>query len=319
MSAGIGTVANPGDTVLILLPDGKPNSQADLLRQGVLKLGATPVVAGPDLTAAELLAAIEKSGCRVIFGYTRKMFRLSKELERRHDLREKGVEVLFLAAEYLPHGMRRQLRRIWDCDIRTHYGLTEMGLGVAVECEAQDGYHFNEADLLLEVVHPETGAPVPAGQEGELVFTTLAREAMPLIRYRTHDLSRLIHQPCPCGQRSLLKIDTVKKRLESTAVIGDGDEIYPALFDDALFEAPGLVDYQVVVTQENGKDHLHFRVEMIPEQAESISEIGKILTSFPLIEKNLSGKSMSRPGIELVPYGGLQSVGRAKKMIIDRR
>ena len=90
MAAGIGTVANPGDSVLILLPDGRPNSQADLLRQGVLKLGAKPYVANADLTAPQLLEAIEESRCRVIFGYTRKIFRLSKELERQRNLRAPG-------------------------------------------------------------------------------------------------------------------------------------------------------------------------------------------------------------------------------------
>jgi phenylacetate-CoA ligase len=316
MSAGIGTVASPGDTVLVLLPDGKPNSQADLLRQGVLKLGATPIVANADLTANELIAAVDESGCKVIFGYTRKIFRLSKEIERQQDLRTKGVEFLFLAAEYLPLAMRREFERIWNCGIRTHYGLTEMGLGVAVECEAQSGFHFNEADLLLEVVNPATGEPVPSGEEGELVFTTLTREAMPLIRYRTHDISRLIIEPCPCGQSSLLKIGTVKKRLESIATIGDGDEIYPALFDDVLFEIPGLVDYQVTATRENGRDHLAFKVEMACDRAGEISEIRNKLRSAPFIAKNLSAQRMLEPGIELVPWGGLQSVGRAKKLIV---
>ena len=194
-----------------------------------------------------------------------------------------------------------------------------MGLGVAVECEAQDGFHFNEADLVLEIVHPETGAPVPAGEEGELVFTTLTREAMPLIRYRTHDLSRLISEPCTCGAASLLKIDTVKKRLESIATIGDGDEIYPALFDDVLFEIPGLVDYQVIAKKEGGMDRLDFKVEMVPDQTGGISEIRRKLLSSPIIAKNLSAQKMLEPGIELVAWGGLQSVGRAKKMILDRR
>ena len=325
MAAGIGTVANPGDSVLILLPDGRPNSQSDLLRQGVLKLGAKPFVANVDLTALELLEAIEESRCRIIFGYTRKIFRLSKELERHQNLRVRGVEVLFLAAEYLPGAMRQELKRLWNCDIRTHYGLTEMGLGVAVECEAHDGLHFNEADLLLEIVHPETGAPVPAGEEGELVFTTLTREAMPLIRYRTHDLSRRVSDSCICGAASLLKIDTVKKRLEAIATIGDGDEIYPALFDDVLFEIPGVVDYQVIATKavgeagEFGMDRLDFKVEMVPDQAGGISEIRRKLLSAPIIAKNLSAQKMLEPGIELVAWGGLQSVGRAKKMLIDRR
>ena len=319
MSAGISTVAHPGDTVLILLPDGKPNSQADLLRQGVLKMGATPFVASADLTAAELIAAVGESRCDVIFGYTRKIFRLSKELERQRDLRGSGVRFLFLAAEYLPQAMRRELEGIWSCGVRAHYGLTEMGLGVAVECEAQDGFHFNEADVLLEVVHPSTGERVPAGEEGELVFTTLTREAMPLIRYRTHDLSRLVPGPCPCGQHCLLKIGAVRKRLESITIVGDGDDLYPALFDDVLFEIPGLVDYQVIAARENGKERLTFRVEMAPGQTENISEVRKRLLSAPIIAKNLSAQRMLEPAIEPVRWGELQTVGRAKKLIVDWR
>ena len=119
-----------------------PTARQTLLRQGVLKLGATPVVAGADLTANELMAAIEESGCKVIFGYTRKIFRLSKELERQKDLSRKGVAFLFLAAEYLPAAMRKELKRIWNCDIRTHYGLTEMGLGVAGRMRSSEWLSF---------------------------------------------------------------------------------------------------------------------------------------------------------------------------------
>ena len=319
MSAGIGTVANPGETVLILLPDGKPNSQADLLRQGVLKLGARPVVANADLTATELLAAVHASGCKIIFGYTRKIFRLSKELEPQHDLRDMGVRVLFLAAEYLPEAMRQELKRLWNCDIRTHYGLTEMGLGVAVECEAQNGFHFNEADLLVEVVDPETLVPLPPGETGELVFTTLTREAMPLIRYRTHDMSRLIMEPCACGQKSLMRIDAVRKRLESVATIGDGDEIFPSLFDDVLFDVYGLVDYQVIAVRENGLDRLEFKIEMAPGHSGEISGIRERLLSAPIIADNLSARRMTEPKVDLVEWGALQAIGRAKKMIVDRR
>lgn len=319
MAAGIGTVADPGDAVLVLLPDGRPNSQSDLLRQGVAAMGARPVVAESDISADEFMAALESSRCRVVFGYTRKIFRLSKELGRRTDLRKFGVRVLFLASEYLPPGMRRELSRLWGCDIRTHYGLTEMGLGVAVECEAHDGLHFNEADLLLEVVDPSTGLSLPPGEEGELVFTTLTREAMPLIRYRTHDLSRVRREPCPCGQHGLLRIETVRKRLESTAPFGQGGEIHPALLDDILFEIPGLVDYQAVATREHGIDRLGFKIEMVPEQTGRISEIRAKLAAAPPFAGHLAARGMFEPEIELVPYGSLQTVGRAKKLIVDRR
>jgi len=318
MSAGIGTVADAGDTVLILLPDGRPYSQADLLERGVKKLGATPVVAPIDLSAQDLLKTIEETRCAVVFGYTRTLFRLTQELRMQEDLHRLGVRIFFLAAEYVPDAMRRAFQSAWGCEVRTHYGLTEMGLGVAVECEAGDGYHFNEADLLLEVLDPQTGEPVPDGEEGELVFTTLTREAMPLIRYRTHDVSRRISEPCPCGAHSLTKIGKVKKRLENIVSVGGGDEMYPALFDDVLFEIPGLVDYQVILTKEEGKDRMDFRIEL-PAGRAAIAEIKEKLASTPILSRNIFNGTMVQPGIELAPLGALQTVSREKKMILDRR
>jgi phenylacetate-CoA ligase len=318
MAAGIGTVSDQRDIVLILLPDGRPNSQADLLYKGVKKLGATPVVANADLNAEELLKTVGDSRCSVIFGYTRKLWRLSKELQLQNDLSSLGVKVLFLASEYLPDAMRRDLQKIWNCSTRTHYGLTEMGLGVAVECEACNGYHFNEVDLLLEVINPQTGNGVAAGDEGELVFTTITREGMPLLRYRTHDISRLIPEPCPCGATSLLRIGQVKKRMENIAIVGGGDEMHPVLFDDVLFEIPGLVDYQVIVTRDEGKDRLDFRIEMLSDDGVA-SEIEKKLLSAPIIARNMAAGKMSSPKIELTDRGELRSTSRAKKMILDRR
>jgi phenylacetate-CoA ligase len=319
MAAGIGTVADQDDVVQIILPDGRPNSQADLLHKGVIKYGATPVMAAFDLDAEEQLKIIEDHHSTVLFGYTGQIFRLSKELEAKCDLNKKGVKVLFLAAEYLPDSRRRELEKIWNSKIYTHYGLTEMGLGVAVECEAGDGYHFNEADLLLEVINPQTGEPVRAGDEGELVFTTLNREAMPLIRYRTHDLSRLIDEPCACGAVSLLKFDKVKKRLEAIVRIGDGDEMYPSLFDDTLFDFRGLIDYQVVLTREGKKDRLDFKIEMICPSAESSREIAEKLLTEPIIERNIAAGRMALPKVELVGSGALRASGREKKLIVDRR
>jgi phenylacetate-CoA ligase len=318
MGAGIGTVAHPGDTVLILLPDGRPYSQADLLFRGVNKIGATPAVASVDLSPQELYAAVKETRCAVIFGYTRRLFRLTMELQTEHDLGELGVRVLFLAAEYLPDAMRRQIQSSWGARVRTHYGLTEMGLGVAVECEAGNGYHFNEADLLVEIVHPRTGELMAEGEEGELVFTTLNREAMPLLRYRTHDLSRLIPEPCACGASSLLKIDKVQKRLENIVRIGDGDEMYPAFFDDALFEIPGLVDYQVTISNEAGKDRLDFRLEVLPPGT-ALQSIAERLLAVPIIARNLSGGTMLAPRLELAAPGSLATVSREKRMLLDRR
>lgn len=320
MAAGMATVVDPGDVVLILLPDGRPDSQADLLRKGCLKLGVGAIVADTNLRAEELLEIARDARAAVIFGYAGRILRLSMELQAKgHNLARNGIKYLFLAAEYVPECRRRLLENLWNCRVRTHYGLTEMGLGVAVECGAGGGYHFNEADLLLEVVNPKTGEPVEEGEEGELVFTTLNREAMPLIRYRTHDISRLIPGPCPCGSAALLRIDKVRKRLESILAVGDGDELYPALLDDVLFEVHGLMDYQVLVTRQDGRDCIEFRIEPVEKGWDLVPEVRNRLLSMPIIARNMASGKMVEPRVELLDPGALQSVSRAKKMILDRR
>jgi phenylacetate-CoA ligase len=319
MAAGIGVVANSADVVQICLPNGRPYSQADLLYRGVERIGATPVLAGMDLSARGHLDLIEQSHSTVLFGYAGHIFRLTKELQAFCDLSKKGVKALFLAAEYLPDIRRQELQNIWNCRIYTHYGLTEMGLGVAVECEAGDGYHFNEADLLLEIVDPHTGHPVPPGVEGELVFTTLNREAMPLIRYRTHDISSLMPESCPCGATGLLRFSAVKKRLETIIVLNNGDEIYPTVFDETLYSISGLVDYQVIVTKQNDLDHLKFKIELRKESNDSILEIQEKLLAAPVIAKSLSSGNMVAPHIEILSPGALRTANRAKKLIQDQR
>jgi len=315
MRAGIATVAGTEDVVQIMLADGRPYSQADLLHRGVKKLGAAPVLTGMDVAAEEQLRAIKDSGSTVLFGYTGRLFRMSKELQRKHDLRAAGVKVLFAAGEYLPDAMRKQLQQIWNCRVHTHYGLTEMGLGVAVECEAHAGYHFNEAGLLLEVVDPSTGKAVRPGEEGELVFTTLFREAMPLIRYRTHDVSRLMPGPCSCGAASLLKIDFVRKRLESIVTPEGGDPIYPSLFDDALFEIPEIVDYRIALTRPEGKDRLEFEIEVFSQEPDILKKIHGKLLSMPVIARNVAMGAMLDPTVGLVDYGALRASAIGKKLI----
>ena len=319
MAVGMAMVAGPEDIIQIILPDGRPYSQADLLRLGVLKLGANPVVADMESSAEDQFELQQSMHSTVIFGYAGQIYRMSKKLEAKHDLKKSGVRALFLAAEYLPEARRKELQNIWNCSVYTHYGLTEMGLGVAVECEAHKGYHFNEVDLLLEVVDPQTGARVESGREGELVFTTLTRRAMPLIRYRTHDLSRLIPETCSCGASTLLRIDSIRKRRESVIFLSTGDELYPALFDEVLCEIPGFIDYQAVLKQRDQMDCLEFKIELVEEKPDSIACLHKNLAAIPALAKNISAGTMLEPSIEIVPWGALKSENRAKKLILDQR
>jgi len=319
MAAGMRTVATEGDVVQIMLPSARPNDQADLLAKGVRKMGGLPVISGTSLSPEQQLMIVDQAHPTVLFGLVSPMYRITQETRHEHDLKGKGVKVVFVTAEYLSESMREQLQDAWNCDVHVHYGLTEMGLGVAVECHAHNGFHFNEADLLLEVVDPETGVVLADDEEGELVFTTLTREAMPLIRYRTHDISRLISTSCECGAATLKKIANVTRRLEGVVKIGGGDEIYPAMFDELIFSIPEVIDYQMTLGKEEGRDTLLFQVEVTTESQHIREAISKVVLSHPLIRKTVDANKVALPKVELVSQGTLKRLTRAKKLIIDER
>lgn len=142
---------------------------------------------------------------------------------------------------------------------------------------------------------------------------------MPLIRYRTHDISRWITSPCSCGATTLVKFAKTTRRLESIVRVGEADEIYPAMFDDLLYTVPQLFDYELAVEQEEGRDRLHFTVE-ITEYNEVVQEkINNLLMNYPIIQKNMNVGTMFPPKIELVLAGSLEHSRRTKKLILDRR
>lgn len=318
MGTGLRTVADPRDVLQIMLPSGTLNSQVDLLAGGAEKVGILPVKAGLGISFEEQIRLIRQHGSTVLFVPTPIIYRMTQVMKEKENLAGLGVKTLFLTVSFVAESMRSRLREAWNCDVHDHYGLTEMGLGVAVECHAHSGYHFNESDLLLEIVDPDTGAVLNQG-EGELVFTTLSREGMPLIRYRTHDLSHWIHEPCPCGASTLLKFGKVSRRLESQARIGGGDAVYFSLFDDAVYSVPEVVDYGIEVGSLEGLSALTFTVEVTRFGGDVKESIQQALLRSPFITRNLKNHSIARPRVELVALGAFKPGGRAKKMIVDSR
>jgi phenylacetate-CoA ligase len=318
MAVGMKSVAVEGDVVQIMLPSARANDQSDLLAQGVRKMGGQPIPTGTGLFSEDHLKSIDQYHPAVLFASVSRMWRITEETYLQSDLKAKGVKYLFVTSEYLAESMRRQLREIWNCDVHAHYGMTEMGLGVAVECHTHDGFHFNEADLMLEVIDPETGKVQSDGTEGELVFTTLNHEAMPLIRYRTHDLSRLIPGQCPCGATTLKKFAPVTRRRESIVKLGK-DELYPSSFDELLFSIPDVIDYQVTLSTEGNQDILRFTIEVVQDNEKIRSVIREKLLNHPIIKANMAASTLGLSQIELVSEGKLARLNRAKKLIADKR
>ncbi len=173
------------------------------------------------------------------------------------------IQSVLLSTDYVPDAIVDRLQRAWGCRVFKHYGMTEMGLGGAVECAARNGYHGREADFWVEIVDPQSGLPVADGTWGEIVFTTLTREGMPLIRYRTGDLAAFRVAPCPCG--TLLKtLGRVKGRLNGMLTLNPRDTLFIGDLDEAIFSVEGVINYDASMDAECGIDRFTVRVDAQP-------------------------------------------------------
>ena len=257
---GMSVLAGPGDRVLILLPGERPGSVGELLARGLERLNATPLPYGPVRDVADAIETLERERASVVVGIPVQVLALARRsVSQGRDLRVKSV---LLSTDHVPQAIVTALERAWDCRVFNHYGTTEMGLGGGVECAAHAGLHLREADLLFEVVDPRTDVPLPPGEEGEVVFTTLTREAMPLIRYRTGDLGSFVVRSCPCGSRLRL-LANVRARLADVAVLSGGERLCLADLDEALFALDGVLDFRAALGTNSGGERL--TIELLVE------------------------------------------------------
>jgi phenylacetate-CoA ligase len=194
-AVGMSTLAGPGDGVLVLLPGRREWGVTDLLARALPDIGARAVLPPEAWTAVELPEVIARDAVtcliaaptqlRTLLGGPREAFL--------------ALRAVLSSAEPLPDSLRRGVESAWDCEVFDHWGMTETGYGGGVECSAHQGYHLREADLLLELADPATGALLPPGATGEILVTTLGERAMPLVRYQTGDAARWLPGPCRCG------------------------------------------------------------------------------------------------------------------------
>jgi phenylacetate-CoA ligase len=182
------------------------------------------------------------------------------------DPRASSLEYGIFGAEPWTEEMRNALEEMWGIHAVDIYGLSEViGPGVAIECwQAKDGLHIAEDHFLVEVINPETGEPVAEGELGELVFTTLTKEAFPVIRYRTGDLASVTFEPCVCG-RTHARMSRIKGRIDDMLIIR-GVNVFPSEIESVVLECPELAPhYQLVVEREGTMDKLTVETEVTPE------------------------------------------------------
>ena len=219
-------------------------------------------------------------------------------------------------AEAWSEEMRQDIQKTMGIKAYDIYGLTELsGPGVAVECSAQTGMHINEDHFIAEVIDPDTLEPVPDGTYGELVFTSITKEAFPLIRYRTRDIVKLSHEPCPCG-RTHVKMSKPRGRSDDMLIIR-GVNVFPSQIETVLLNKGYPANYQIVVDRVNNTDTLDVQVEMTPEMF--TDNMGEIAARQKDIVDGLKSMLGLKAKVSLVaPKSIVRSEGKAVR-VIDKR
>lgn len=243
---GMSTFTTPDDRVLILLPCERPGSVGDLLEQALVRLGATGIRHGLVQDVAQTLNVLHRERATGVVGVPVQVLSLVRAVAQK--LPRPHLKSVLLTMDHVPDAIVQAVEAAWGGTVYNHYGMTEMGLGGGVECAARQGYHLREADMYFEIVDPETGDPLPDGQYGELVFTTLTRQGMPLIRYRTGDISRFLPKECDCGA-VLRRLEKVRFRWNGRFPHTISHFLTMADLDDAIFPIEGVLDFAAALSE----------------------------------------------------------------------
>lgn len=175
------------------------------------------------------------------------------------------VKIGLVGSELLTEAMRSEMHKLWGDDmlVTSNYGMSElMGPGVSGECEQLCGMHINEDFFIPEIINPKTGEVLPPGEKGELVITCIYKEALPLIRYRTKDVTRLIYEPCKCG-RTTVRMENLDGRTDDMLKIR-GVNVFPSQIEEVLLGIDEIgPHYEIIVTRKNHSDILEIRVELV--------------------------------------------------------
>lgn len=314
---GMSTLVHSGQKVLILLPGNKPDSVGDLLSRALKRLDVEGLIHGPVLDVEKAVADILRHEIDCLVGIPVQVLEIVRS--RAASAIEPGmIKSVLLSTDHVPESITREVGRRWNCPVFNHYGMTEMGLGGGVDCRAFAGYHLREADLYIEVVDPETGKIKEGGQVGEVVFTTLTRKGMPLIRYRTGDMGRFIQRACPCG--SVLRLmEPVRGRWRDVARLGCGISVGLHEMDEVLFALPWLLDFRPVLsTGHGGREHLEITVYARAREDVDEAEVLDALMKIPELNVAFAGGFLRLAAVRFCEEGW-SSTGLAKRRFIDHR
>jgi phenylacetate-CoA ligase len=284
---------------------------------GAERLGALtiPIGAGNSQRQLQLMQQFATTAIHIIPSYA--LYLLHTFAHQGLDPRDLPLRLAFLGAEPHSEDMRRRIEAAYGVKAYDSYGLSEMnGPGVAFECPEQNGMHVWEDAFLLEVLDPETLEPAPPGQPGELVFTNLTRQGMPLLRYRTRDLASVDDSPCPCG-RGFRRLSRIMGRSDDMIII-KGVNIFPMQIDKVLMAMPEVgTHYLVELTRHNYSDQMLVKVEV--QQNFFVEDLMYLKQLQKRITEALKSELLVTPRVELVEPNTLPRTEGKAQRVVDRR
>jgi phenylacetate-CoA ligase len=284
---------------------------------GAQKVGALtiPASAGNSKRQVNLMVDFGTTVAHIMPSFALYLIKIFKDMGV-DPKRDTNLKTLFLGAESHSEETRKRIEAFYGIDAYNSYGLSEMnGPGVSFECPCKEGVHIWEDNFIVEIIDPEGDEPMPAGSVGELVYTSLAREAMPLIRYRSRDLAYLIPEPCICG-RIHSRISRIQGRVDDM-IIWKGVNIFPMQIDSILMDIQEVAEtYQIVLSTDNDVQKMTIQVEV--NEAHIKGEKSERLRR--RIVNSLQSELLVKPEVQLVPAGTIpvSEVEKAKRVIDNR-
>jgi phenylacetate-CoA ligase len=287
------------------------------LHQGLEKIGAAVIPISSGNTQKQLMVMRDFAATILISTPSYALYMADAAREMGFCKNDFKLRLGLFGAEGHTVEMNQEIENRWGIMATENYGLSEIiGPGVSGECVRQNGLHFNEDCFLPEIIDPVTGAALPLGAEGELVITPLKKEAFPLLRYRTKDITSLLEGDCPCGRTSL-RMSKVKGRSDDMLII-KGVNVYPSQVESVILGISHISPYyQLVVFKKGYTDVLEVHVEMIDDSLiEKYSELEKV-------ENEVKAKLHSVLGLEckvrLREPGSIERTAGQAKRVIDNR
>jgi len=285
---------------------------------GAERIGATVIPMSGGNTNRQIMLIEDFGATALCCTPSYAIFLAETAQEMKVDLKGGKLKVGFFGAEPWSEGMRQEIEARLGIMALDIYGLSEViGPGVSFECPSKCGMHINEDHFLPEIIDPNTGAPLPYGSYGELTFTTLTKEALPVIRYRTGDISRLSVETCSCG-RTTVRMDKISGRTDDMLIVR-GVNVFPSQIETVLLQVQGVEPhYLIIVDRERGAmDTLEIWVEV----SEGIfsDELGALADLQHTAEREIAEILGISARVKLVePHRIERSMGKAKR-VIDRR